>query len=62
MNHREKLIEIYNTSFSISDIKDVPAKQILDISMISEKVHSQKGVYTVLVTLIVHKIRFVWRT
>jgi DNA (cytosine-5)-methyltransferase 1 len=56
MNHREKLIEIYNLSYSISNIKDIPANQIRYINSIGEKVYSQKGVYTVLVTLIVHKI------
>ena len=56
MNHREKLIEIYSLSSSISDIKDIPPEQIKYINTIGEKVYSQKGAYTVLVTLIVHKL------
>lgn len=56
MNHKEKLIEIYSLSSSISDIKDIPEKQKEYISNIANKVYQQKGVFTVLITLSVHKI------
>jgi DNA (cytosine-5)-methyltransferase 1 len=56
MNHKEKLLEIYKRSFSVTDIKnvDTPTKQF--IKAIGEKINTQRGVFTVLVTLITHKI------
>lgn len=55
MNHKEKLIEIYSLSSSISDIKDIPNKLKEYICNIANKVYQQKGVFTVLITLAVHK-------
>lgn len=56
MNHKEKLLEIYELSSTVSDISNVN-KEIKDsINIIGEKLSSQKGVFTVLVTLITHKI------
>ncbi len=56
MNHKEKLIEIYSLSSSISDIKDISDKQKGYIRNIANKVYLQKGVFTVLITLSIHKI------
>ena len=56
MNHKDKLLEIYNLSSIVTDIKDVNNKTKDYIKSIGEKINSQKGVFTVLVTLITHKI------
>lgn len=56
MNHKEKLVESYNKSSCIDDIRDIPAEQQGYIGTIAEKSYIQKGVYTVLVTLLTHKI------
>lgn len=56
MNHKEKLLEIYELSSTINDISNVTEKVKNLISIIGEKLSSQKGVFTVLVTLITHKI------
>jgi DNA (cytosine-5)-methyltransferase 1 len=56
MNHKDKLLEIYNLSYSLTDIKDVNKETKDFIKAIGEKINTQKGVFTVLVTLITHKI------
>jgi DNA (cytosine-5)-methyltransferase 1 len=56
MNHKEKLLEIYKRSFSVTDITDVDSETKQFIKLIGEKINTQKGVFTVLVTLITHKI------
>lgn len=56
MNHKEKLEELYKLSSKIDDIKDIPPKYVNMIDSIAKKVFSQKGVYTVFITLAVHKI------
>lgn len=56
MNHKDKLLEIYNLSFSLNDIKNIDKKIIIFIELIGEKINSQKSVYTVLATLLTHKI------
>lgn len=58
MNHKQKLKNIYSLSFSISDIKNVPQKYLEYILTIGEQAYKQKGVYTVLVTLLTHKSLF----
>lgn len=58
MNHQQKLKSIYNLSFLISDIKDIPTEYVKYLSIIADQVYQQKGVYTVLVTLLVHKSLF----
>jgi DNA (cytosine-5)-methyltransferase 1 len=58
MDHKEKLIEIHNSSFSIDDIKNIPEKYRDYVNIIGNKVCEQKGVYTVLITLLVHKSLF----
>lgn len=56
MNHKDKLLEIYKLSYSLKDIKDVNNETIGFVKSIGEKINTQKGVFTVLVTLITHKI------
>jgi DNA (cytosine-5)-methyltransferase 1 len=56
MNHREKLLEIYKHSYSVTDVEDVNSETQQFIKTIGEKINTQKGVFTVLVTLITHKI------
>ncbi len=56
MNHKDKLLEIYKLSYSLTDIDDVDEKTLAFIKSIGSKINTQKGVFTVLVTLITHKI------
>lgn len=56
MNHKEKLLEIYKLSYSITDVKDVGSETQEFVKSIGAKINTQKGVFTVLVTLITHKI------
>lgn len=56
MNHTEKLLEIYNESFLISDINDLTPEIIYCLKIIGRNCYKQKGVYTVLVTLLTHKL------
>ncbi len=56
MNHKDKLLEIYNLSYSVTDIKVVDLKIKAYIETIGNNIHSQKGVFTVLVTLLIHKL------
>lgn len=56
MNHKEKLLEIYNYSFSVIDIEDVSDEIREYVDTIGDKIATQKGVFTVLVTLLTHKI------
>lgn len=56
MNHKEKLLEIYGKSFDISDIDNLPKKLVVYLENITGNIDRNKGVYTVLVTLLVHKL------
>ena len=56
MNHREKLLEVYNESFRVSDIDNVPEATLAFLKNITDNIDRNKGVYTVLVTLMVHKL------
>ncbi len=57
MNHKEKLLEIYNQSLEIESIKDaIPERIFTYIQTIAQNCSKQKGVYTVLITLLIHKI------
>ncbi len=56
MNHKDKLLEIYKLSYSPTDIDDVNGETQEFIKSIGSKIKTQKGVFTVLVTLITHKI------
>jgi DNA (cytosine-5)-methyltransferase 1 len=57
MNHKEKLLEIYNNSLETEKIKDsIPKKIFTYVQTIAQNCSKQKGVYTVLITLLIHKI------
>jgi DNA (cytosine-5)-methyltransferase 1 len=56
MNHKEKLLEVYKKSFDISDIDNIPDKLTIFLKNITDNIDRNKGVYTVLVTLMVHKL------
>src|SRR3989344_1518725 len=58
MNHKEKLLEIYKKSFDISDINNIPEDLSEDIKNIVGNIDKNKGVYTVLITLMTHKLLF----
>ncbi len=58
MNHKEKLLEVYKKSFDTSDIKNIPAKTQGYLTLITDNIDRNKGVYTVLVTLMVHKLLY----
>ena len=58
MNHQEKLRNLYNLSSSIDDISDIPQQYQDHITTIADNVYNLRGVYTVLVTLLVHKTLF----
>jgi DNA (cytosine-5)-methyltransferase 1 len=55
MNHQEKLKNIYNSSFSITDISGIPEIYRQYIKQIGSQAYKNKGVYTVLITLLTHK-------
>ena len=56
MNHQQKLLEIYNEDLDIKKVKGVlPQKIYTYIQTIAQNCSNQKGVYTVLITLLVHK-------
>jgi serine/threonine protein kinase len=58
MDHKEKLKSIYELSFTISDINNIPEQYQQNLGIIADNVYTHKSVYTVLVTLLVHKILF----
>ena len=57
MNQKQKLLETYNSSINLENIKNQLPEQILNyIEVIANNCSKQKGVYTVLITLLIHKI------
>ena len=56
MNHKEKLLKIYKRSFDVSDIDNISDKTLFFLRNITDNIDRNKGVYTVLVTLLVHKL------
>lgn len=57
MNHKEKLVEIYNKSINLENYKSqIPNQLTIYIEIIAKNCSKQKGVYTVLITLLIHKI------
>ena len=56
MNHKEKLLEIYKKSFDISDIENIGKEDISYLENIATNIDRNKGVYTVLITLLIHKL------
>ncbi|WP_242056513.1 MULTISPECIES: hypothetical protein [unclassified Nostoc] len=57
MNHREKLLEIYQnlSEFEINQIQ-LPEEYQNYVAEVAKKCFERKAVYTVLITLLVHKI------
>jgi DNA (cytosine-5)-methyltransferase 1 len=55
-NHREKLLEIYRKSFNVADINNISEKIMVFLKKITDNIDRNKGVYTVLTTLMVHKL------
>jgi DNA (cytosine-5)-methyltransferase 1 len=59
MNHKQKLLEIYNCCFLADQYNnDIPEKYQYWIEIIAQNSVKQKGVFTVLVTLLTHKTLF----
>ena len=59
MNHKEKLLELYNKACSLkSDSFELEEKLQNYIKTIALNSITQKGVYTVLITLAIHKLLF----
>jgi DNA (cytosine-5)-methyltransferase 1 len=59
MNHKEKLLEIYDQSLNLDDRQPLlPQPYQNYIQQIATNCSKQKGVYTVLITLLVHKILY----
>lgn len=56
MTHREKLLEVYENSNDISDIQDIEGDDVKYLENIVANIDNNKGVFTVLVTLLVHKL------
>ncbi len=58
MNHQDKLLEIHeltSKNFIVGEIKKIPHEILEKINLIAKNCSKQKGVYTVLVTLLIHK-------
>jgi len=58
MNHKEKLLEVYKKSFNVSDIQNISPKTMVFLKNITENIDRNKGVYTVLITLMIHKLLY----
>lgn len=56
INHKEKLLEIYRKSFNIADISNISDEMMVFLKIITDNIDRNKGVYTVLITLTVHKL------
>jgi DNA (cytosine-5)-methyltransferase 1 len=56
INHKEKLLEIYRKSFNVADINNISEKLINFLKIITDNIDRNKGVYTVLITLMAHKL------
>jgi len=56
MNYKEKLLEVYKKSSDISDIDNIPDKLAIFLKNVTDNIDNNKGVYTVLVTLLVYKL------
>jgi DNA (cytosine-5)-methyltransferase 1 len=56
MTPKEKLLEIYKKSFDVTGIDNISRQTMIYLKNITDNIDRNKGVYTVLVTLMVHKI------
>ena len=57
MTHREKLLEVYDNSSDVADI-EIPQELKEYLSLIVDNVNKNKGVFTVLTTLLTHKLLY----
>jgi DNA (cytosine-5)-methyltransferase 1 len=55
-NHKEKLLEIYQKSSNVADINNISDEMMNFLKIIADNIDKNKGVYTVLITLMVHKL------
>lgn len=56
INHKEKLLEVYRKSFNVADISNISDEIMGFLKIITDNIDRNKGVYTVLTTLMVHKL------
>ena len=56
MDPKEKLLEVYKKSVDVSDINNIPTEALVFLKKITDNLDRSKGVYTVLVTLMIHKL------
>jgi DNA (cytosine-5)-methyltransferase 1 len=56
IDHKEKLLEVYRKSFNVADISDISGEIMGFLKIITDNIERNKGVYTVLITLMVHKL------
>ncbi|NJN07864.1 MAG: DNA (cytosine-5-)-methyltransferase [Richelia sp. RM1_1_1] len=57
MNHKQKLLEIYHASSDLEQTNSQVSEELFkDIKIIAQNCSRQKGVYTVLITRLIHKM------
>ncbi len=56
MTPKEKLLEVYEKSFDISDVDNIPKSLSVFLENVISNIDRNKGVYTVLVTLTIYKL------
>ncbi|CAG8623922.1 8344_t:CDS:2 [Ambispora leptoticha] len=56
INHKEKLLEVYQKSSNVADISNISDEMMNFLKIITDNIDKNKGVYTVLITLMVHKL------
>lgn len=56
MDYKKKLLELYNKAISYDNSVIIDKEILKDIIVIANKSYSQKGVFTVLITLSIYKI------
>lgn len=57
MTHREKLLEVYDNSGDVADI-EIPQELKEYLNLIVDNINKNKGVFTVLTTLLTHKLLY----
>lgn len=58
MTQKDKLLETYEKSFDVADIDNIPDKLEAHLENITNNIERNKAVYTVLVTLMTHKLMY----
>lgn len=56
MDPKQKLVRVYDVSHNVSDIDNITEESLTLLNLITKNIDSNKGVYTVLVTLMVYKL------